>query len=298
MTSRRDFLRLGGLLAAGAVSGLTPAIGAEPIARKGGPAIKIGCAAYSYKRYLQGAEASMTMESFLDTAAEIGCEGVELTSYYWPPGFDLKYVNKLKRRAFELDLDICAMSVGNKFNLPPGPDREKQLDLVKTWVNHAAEMGAPCIRIFGGSVPKGTTEDETVKWIVECIEECLPLAEQRGVVLALENHGGVTTVADTLVSIVRSIKSDWVGVNLDTGNFVTADPYAEMAKAAPYSVTTHFKTAVRPAGKDKQPADMKKIVGILRNVAYRGYLTLEYEAAEDPKVGVPKAIRELKDIVG
>ncbi len=297
MTSRRDFLRLGGLAAVGAVSGLVPVTGAEPIARKGGPAIKVGCAAYSYRQYLQGAGASMTMESFLDTAAEIGCDGVELTSYYWPPDFDLKYTGKLKRRALILGLDISATSVGNKFSVPPGPERDKNLDLVKTWIKHAAEMGAPCMRIFGGGVPAGSTEEQATAWIVECVKECLPLAEQHGVVLALENHGGVTTLAKNLIAIVKAVDSDWLGVNLDTGNFATADPYADLAEAAPYAVTTHFKTQIHPAGKDKQPADLKRIVDILRGVGYRGYVTLEYEAAEDSKTAVPKAINALREMV-
>lgn len=293
---RRDFLRLGGLLAAGTVGGLVP-VDAEPIARKGGPAIKVGCAAYSYRQCLQGDGASMTMESFLDTAAEIGCDGVELTSYYWPPDFDLKYVNKLKRRALILGLDISATSVGNKFSVPPGPERDKNLDLVRTWIKHAAEMGAPCMRIFGGTAPKGSTEEQAMAWIVECIQECLPLAEQHGVVLALENHGGVTTVAKNLVAIVKTVNSDWLAVNLDTGNFATADPYADIAEAAPYAVTTHFKTQIHPAGKDKQPVDLKKTVDILRGAGYRGYVTLEYEAAEDPKTAVPKAINALREMV-
>jgi sugar phosphate isomerase/epimerase len=131
-------------------------------------------------------------------------------------------------------------------------------------------------------------------WIVECIQECLPLAEQHGVVLALENHGGVTTVAKDLIAIVKAVNSDWLGVNLDTGNFTTADPYADIAEAAPYAVTTHFKTQIHPSGKDKQPLDLKKTVDILRSAGYRGYVTLEYEAAEDPKTAVPKAIGALR----
>lgn len=295
MTSRRDFLRLGGLLAAGTMSGLAPVIGrAEPIARKGAPVIKVGCAAQSYSRYMKGDKATMNFDDFLNLAAEMGCEGVEMTSYFFPPDFDLAYINKLKRRALVLGLDICATSVGNKFNLPPGPDRDKQLDHVKTWVDHAAEMGAPCMRIFGGGVPKGSTEEQTVKWIEECIHECLPLAEQRGVVLALENHGGVTTDPDTLISIMQSIKSDWLAANLDTANFHTDDPYASIEQVAPYSVTTHMKTSVHPTGKGSEPADVKRIVSILRKVGYRGYLTLEYEASEDPKMAVPRAIAEMK----
>ena len=295
MTSRRDFLRLGGLAAAGLITGTEAA---EPISRKGKPVFKVGCAAYSYRQYMTAKESPMTWEDFLNTAAEIGCDGVELTSYYFPPDVDAGYINRVKRRAFLLGLDVCGTSVGNRFTHPAGPDREQQVAYVKTWINHAGEMGAPCMRVFAGGAPEGTTGDQAMKWVVECLEECLPLAEQRGVILALENHGGVTATAGGVVSMVKAVRSDWVGVNLDTGNFRTDDPYADIAEAAPYTVTTHVKTTVHPNGKEVQPVDVKRVIGTLSGVGYRGYLTLEYEAKEDPKTGVPSFIHSLKDTIG
>ncbi len=299
MTSRRDFLRTGGLIAAGAVAGLiAPSEAAEPIVRKGQPAFKVGCAAYSYRQYMTAKESPMTWDDFLATAAEIGCEGVELTSYYFPPDVDAAYINRVKRRAFLLGLDVCGTSVGNKFTVPPGDERNAQVAAVKKWIDHAAEMGAPCMRVFAGGAPKGASEEQAMKWVVECLEECAPLAERRGVILALENHGGVTATADNTVSMVKAVKSDWVGINLDTGNFRTDDPYADIAKAAPYAVTTHVKTSVRASGKEEEPVDLKKVMEILSRTGYRGYLMLEYEAKEDPKTGVPRFIKQLKDTIG
>jgi len=297
VTDRRDFLKMSAMLAVGGfgLAGLAEA--ADPIPRKGGSVIKVGCAAYSYRKYLQGEGASMTLEDFLETAAEVGCDGVELTSYYFPADAGVEYMNRMKRRAFLLGLDVCATSVGNRFTFPPGKERDAQVAGVKKWINHAAEMGAPCMRIFAGSTPEGSSDEEAIRWVVECIQECADLAAQRGVILALENHHGVTSTAEQVLAIVGAVKSEWVGVNLDTGNFRTEDPYADIAKVAPYAVTTHFKTEMAPAGRAKERADPKRIVGILRDAGYRGYLTLEYEAAEDPKTAVPQVIRSLKDAV-
>ncbi|MCX6374694.1 MAG: sugar phosphate isomerase/epimerase [Armatimonadetes bacterium] len=292
MTSRRDFLRLGGLLAAGAVTGV--AHGVEPISRKGAPVIKIGCAAQSYRKYLRD-DKSMTMEGFIEAAAEMGCDGVELTSYYFPPDFGLDYVNKLKRRAFLLGLDICATSVGNNFALAPGEKRDQQIEHVKKWVEHAAEMGAPCMRVFAGDAEKDVTQEMAMSWVAQCFEACAPLAEQRGVILAMENHGALTAVAERAIAILKSVKSDCVALNLDTGNFRAPDPYGEIEKAAPYSVTTHCKTEVSPTGKPKEPADLKRIVKILRDAGYRGYFTLEYEGAEEPKIAVPRIIKAMRE---
>ena len=290
-------MKMSAVLAVGGFGMAGLAEAADPISREGGSAIKVGCAAYSYKKYLKGEGASMALEDFIETAAEIGCDGVELTSYYFPADVTIQYINKLKRRAFLLGLDVSGTAVGNRFTFPPGKERDAQVAGLKKWINHAAEMGAPCMRIFAGAAPEGSSEEEAIRWVVECIRECADLAAQRGVLLALENHHGVTSTAEQVLAIVGAVKSEWVGVNLDTGNFRTEDPYADIAKLAPYAVTTHFKTEITPSSGAKEKADPKRIVGILRDAGYRGYLTLEYEASEDPKTAVPQIIRSLKDAV-
>jgi len=299
MMNRRGFLQTAGLLAAGALGGLSArSAAAEPITRKGDPVFRVGCAAFSYRKYMTAQESPMTWDDFLNVAAEMGLDGVELTSYYFPPDVDVAYINRVKRRAFLLGLDISATSVGNRFTHPAGAERDKQIALVKAWIDHASEMGAPCMRVFAGNVPQNSSSEQAMKWVIECLEECVPLAERRGVILALENHGGVTAGAGQIVSMIEAVKSDWVGINLDAGNFRTDDPYADIALAAPYAVTTHIKTEVRPAGQDARAVDLKKVTEILSGIGYRGYLTLEYEGQEDPKTGVPGFIRKLKDVVG
>ena len=62
----------------------------------------------------------------------------------------------------------------------------------------------------------------------------------------------------------------------------TADPYADLARVAPYAVTVQMKTEVYPAGKP-QAADFTRLFGILRAAHYRGYVALEYEGREEPK---------------
>ena len=134
----------------------------------------------------------MDLFGFVDLAADMGLDGVELTSYYFPADVDTDYLHRLKQHAFMLGLDVSGTSVGNNFCLPDGPERDKQLALVRTWVDRAAELDAPVIRIFAGDVPKGTTEDEAVARAVEGIKASLPYAAEKGVTLALENHGGIT----------------------------------------------------------------------------------------------------------
>jgi len=167
---------------------------------------------------------------------------------------------------------------------------------VKKWVDHAVEMSAPVIRIFAGTVQKGTTEAQARKWCVETIEQSCEYAGQRGIILALENHGGIVATADQLLSIVREIKSPWFGVNLDTGNFRGPNPYEEMAQAAPYAVTVQVKTEISAAGKSSD-ADLGRVVEILKKAQYRGFIALEYEAKEDPKTAVPRHLKTLRKLI-
>jgi sugar phosphate isomerase/epimerase len=294
--NRRSFLRDSALVAAGAVAA-GPASAIEPIVRKGEPRIKLACCAYSYRAYLKGDDATMTLDDFIETCAELGYDGVELTSYYFPNPVTPEYLQQLKRKAFLLGMDVSGTALGNNYCHPPGEARDKQIASTKEWLAHAGAMGAPCMRVFAGKAPDGVSEEQARKWVVECLEECSDAAAEHGVFLALENHGGVTATADGVLEMITAVKSEWCGLNLDTGNFRTEDPYADIAKVAPYAVTTHVKTDVRPAGGSSGPADFKRIVAILRAVDYRGYLSLEYEAKEDPITGVPKALERMKEAV-
>ena len=87
--------------------------------------------------------------------------------------------------------------------------------------------------VFCGEWRQGTPEEELEELVIRAIEALLPLAAERGVTLALENHGGgVTVTAEQLLRLVRAIPGPSFGVNLDTGNFHGPDPYAEITAAA------------------------------------------------------------------
>jgi sugar phosphate isomerase/epimerase len=292
--SRRAFVKsIGAAGLLGFAPGPSHAI--EPIPRRG-THMKLSLAAYSFRQYLAGKTKSMTLDDFVDLCAEYELDAVEPTSYYFPEPVTPEYLHQLRRRAFMLGLGISGTAVGNTFTHPPGPQLDKEIAHVKKWVDHAAEMSAPVIRIFAGTLQKDTTEDQARKWCIDAIDQCCKYAGQRGIILALENHGGIVSTVDQLLSIVREIKSDWFGVNLDTGNFRGPDPYADLAKAAPYAVTVQVKSEIS-AGGARGEADMARIVEILKKAQYRGYVALEYEAKEDPKTAVPRHLKTLRKLI-
>ena len=159
------------------------------------------------------------MFGFVDLAADLGVDAVEPTSYWFPPNVDADYLHRLRQHAFRLGLDISGTAIRNDFCLPHGEARDRDLDAVRGWIDRAADLCAPVIRVFGGSVPKGDSEDAAFARVVEGLSAVLPHAAERGVTLALENHGGITETPAQLLKIVKAVEAPNFGVNLDSGNF-------------------------------------------------------------------------------
>ena len=302
--SRRSFFKSTGV-GLGAAAGTLAATGhaAAPLPRTGTSHMKLSMAAYSFRDSLatrgtpeEVAKAGMCLEDVVDLAAGYGLDGVELTSYYFPKDVTNEYLMNLKQQSFRLGLDISGTAIGNDFCHTPGALRDEQLAMTREWIDYAATMGAPVIRIFAGTVKEGDDETAAIARCIEGINESLVYAAQKGVFLALENHGGITDTPDHMLRIIDGVKdSPWFGVNLDGGNFNTDDPYRDLARIAPYAINAQIKVMVNNNG-TKGVADFPRIVGILKDAGYRGYIVLEYEE-NNPKEEVPKYLDILRELL-
>ncbi len=290
----------------GAVAALHPALSAEAFKRIGQPRLQLSLAAYSFRQYFKDSSHPRETETdparridlfdFIDYCADHGCAGAELTAYYFPKDVNADYLIRIKRHAFLRGLAISGASVGNNFALPKGEPLDQQIADVKRWIDYAAVMGAPHIRVFAGSA-KGISDAEARTMCIGALEECCGYAGAKGIFLGLENHGGIVAEPEGLLEIVRAVKSPWLGVNLDTGNFHTADPYADLAKIAPYAVNVQLKVELQPKGqKASEPTDLPRVVNILREANYQGFVALEYEAKPDPWQAVPPVLKRMKEL--
>ncbi len=303
--NRRRFLQSGTLLGAGLVAGAlrgpsafaAPDTGDQPgkglravAGRRATPKLSLSLAAYSFRAELQSG--AMTLEDFVDFCALHDLEGTELTSYYFKDTSPT-YLAELRRRAYVNGLTISGTPVGNDFCVPAGPQRDKELAHVRTWIDHVALLGSQTIRVFAGRVPRESRREEAQERCIDGLKEVAKYAGERGVLLALENHGGITATADQLLHLVRAVDSPWLGVNLDTGNFHTPDPYGDMEKAAPYAVAAQVKVEIQG-----RPADLDRIIGILNKANYRGFVALEYEASEPALEAVPVHLKRLRAAMG
>ena len=295
--SRRAFLHASAA-AAGAALLPTSAFAIDPIKRPGSKAdLKLSLAAYSFRQWLDLKKPTMTLFEFIDLAATLQLDAVELTSYYFAETTDA-YLDKLKAHCAAKKLAISGVPVGNNFCLKDDGKRRAEIEKTKEWILRASKLGAKTVRIFAGNLEKGETLADAQKRVVSAMEECCEVAVKTGVLLALENHGGITDTPEHLLALVKPIKSPALGVNVDTGNFKTPDPYADLAAIAPYGVNVQVKTEITPTGKPTEEADLKRAVQILKDANYHGYVALEYEAKEDAKVAVPRYVKELRKLIG
>ena len=234
------------------------------------------------------------MFRFVDFCADNGCAGAELTSYYFPKPVTDEYLAKVHRHAHLRGVAVSGSAIGNDFCHPAGTKRNEEIAQTKEWIRRASILGAPHIRVFAGNL-HGNTQAEAQKLTIEALEECAEVAGKYGVFLGLENHGGIVKKTEALLEIVKAVNSPWFGINLDTGNFYSDDPYRELEQCAPYAVNVQFKGAIHPGGeKTTVVADYDRTFKILRAANYQGYVALEYELPEDPWTAVPAMLKKMK----
>jgi sugar phosphate isomerase/epimerase len=306
MVSRRHFLSTS--LAALSATTLP---GIEPINRPGKSRMQLGVAAYSFRERFQwmrdkeqkpkGDMKLWSILDFIDWCADNNVPGAEVTSYFFPPDVDEKFLLEVKRHAYLRGVQLAGTAIGNNFALPKGEKLDEQIAYTKKWIDYAALMNAPHIRVFAGPQPKDLSEEQAVANCLEAYQECLNYAAKKGVFLGLENHGGIVAEPDNLINMVKAAKSPWAGINWDSGNFHTEDPYGDLAKIAPYAINVQLKMEMSPKGSKKgegQPADVPRLLKILRDANYQGWFTLEYEVAADPLGEVPKILEMLRPLLG
>jgi L-ribulose-5-phosphate 3-epimerase len=281
--------------------------------------IKLGISTYSYWHFKTE---RVRIETVIDKAAEIGAEGVDILHRQMDIGEKepltpdgRAYLQKLKRHAFRNGIDLICLSIHQDFVDPKAEYRQQQIDHTHKCIEIAYELGVPCIRLNSGRwntiasfddlmkargiepVLPGHTEEDGFKWCIDCIEKCLPKCAECGVVLALENHWGLSRTPEGLLRILNAINSPWLGGLMDTGNFLE-NPYDKLRQIASKTVFVQAKTYSGGGEWYTLDLDYKRIAKILADVNYTGYISLEMEGKENPDVAVPKSIEMLRQAFG
>src|SRR5438876_796981 len=172
--------------------------------------MKLGTSTYSYWHFRSE---KVPIETVLDRAAELGLDGVEIL-HVQMASEENEYLQRLKREAFLRGLDLYALSIHQDFISPDAETRARQVEHTRRCIEVAYRLGIPAIRLNSGRwktissfndlmaargieppLP-GYTDDDAFGWVIESIEQCLPAAAECGVILALENHWGLTFRAE------------------------------------------------------------------------------------------------------
>lgn len=274
-------------------------------------AVKLAVSSYSYWHFR---DPKIPIDQVIESASRLGVSGVEIL-HRQMESEEKAELQRLKRCAFVNGVDLICLSIHQDFVSPDPAVRKQHIDHTLHCIELAYEMGIPAIRLNSGrwktvasfdelmalrgdepALP-GYTEDDAYQWCIDSIAECLPKAEECGVTLAMENHWGLTRKAEGVLRIVNTLNSPWLGVLMDTGNFLE-EPYPELEKMAPQAIFVQAKTYFGGGEWYTLELDYHRIASILQSVGYRGYISLEFEGKEDPATGVPKSLAVLRDAFG
>jgi sugar phosphate isomerase/epimerase len=273
--------------------------------------MKLGVSTYSYWHFTPE---RVPVEHVIEEAARLDLDGVEIL-HRQMASEETSYLQKLKRLAFIHGLAPYALSIHQGFVSPDAEIRQKNIDHTLHCIELAHELGIPAIRLNSGrwgtigsfdelmkhegqepALP-GYTDDNAFGWVIDSIEACLPHAERHGVILALENHWGLTCTSEGVNRIVSAINSEWLKVTMDCGNFLS-DPYPKLRQIAPETVLVHAKTYYGGGEWYTLELDYAKIADMLADVGFQGYVSIEFEGREDAHSGVPKSVEMLRRAFG
>ena len=258
--------------------------------------LKTGLNAYSFSKPLLGG--TMNLDQLLDFCAKNQIDAVDLTAYYftgYPEVPSDEFLYHIKQRAFILGVEISGTGVRNDFTDPDPEKRKVNIELVKKWIVAAEKMGAPVIRVFSGTADtKGMTRAEVVNNVVSAMNECVAFGKSHGVVVAIQNHNDFIKTADQAIEIIQRVNSEWCGLILDIGSYRTGDPYKEIAQSIPYTVNWQLKETIFVEGKE-QKVDLDRLMKIIKESGYRGYLPLETLGDGDPNIKAPRFLQEIRD---
>ena len=310
---RRQFITqaLTGMAAAPCVipSGQTTACAkSQSTTRRANP---IAVSTYSYWRYREGER--LAVDRCIELAGEMGFDAVELLEIQMSDEQRQsgKYLQGLKRRALIHGMDLCGMSTHQGFVTPDKAVRQKNIERTTKSIQLAHELGIPTIRVNTGrwgttksfdelmknrgiEPPlKGYTDEDGFPWVIESFEALLPIAEKYGVMMGLENHWGLGLTPQGVLRIVDALASPWLQVTMDTGNFLE-NPYQRLRQLAAKTVFVQAKTYFGGGVWYTLDLDYGQIASILRKVDYRGYISLEFEGQQDPKIAVPASLTLLR----
>lgn len=318
LNSRRTFLRHAALLPFAAVtfSHLSSPAAVTPIKRVGLPSLKPALNAYSFLELLtanaKDATTGIDLFGVCEFAAKLDFAAVDLTGYFFPgypkPPED-SYIARVKKLVHDLGMDISGTGVRNDFATADAAVRAAGVQITKEWIEVAVRLGAPVVRVFAG--PQAPFKDwrlaagnapraDVEKWMADSLRECAEHGKKHGVFVAVQNHGDFISTGEEHLSLLQRVDHEWCGPLVDTGKYLTEDPYKDIALMAPYAVNWQIKETMQSSMKSPR-VDMPKLINIIHQSGYRGYLPIETLSSGrkdyDPRAEVTNLLKQMREAI-
>lgn len=283
----------------------------------------VGIDSYSFHRYFGEVYPQQSdpgkrwdmKDDFVPFAASLDVDEVALETLFFPV-FDDNYCAAIKDDLDEAKLGRV-IGWGHPDGLHRGRDEAALGDLIKH-IPRAAKVGATTMRIVASSMLYvNEPHDEQIKASVAMLKQAVPVAEDNGVTLAIENHIDFTSTE--ILQIIHAIDSESLRVNFDTGNALRLyeDPVEAARNLAPFTVATHTKDIIaRRGGAPSErflfwpscPAgegliDFPSIARVLDEAGFAGSLAIELDLLATPwdtateESNVIQSIQYLKSLV-
>lgn len=260
---------------------------AAPTTAKGGKIRPmLSCDTYSLRDYFGSGKLDyLTVPKAL---ADMGIKGITYNDI-WMKSYDTAYIDSIKKACADAGVTITGfIAEGNMATIDEAA-WVKQIEENKKKLKAAAYLGAKAIRFNLGGLGDEAKDDTTgADNCIRGFKQLLPLAKQLNVKMTIENHGGVSKKADTILKVIKGSDAAWVGSCLDFGNWPDDLRYTESAKLAPYAYHVHAKThSFNDQGEDVNK-DYGRLLQMLKDTNYHYAVSIEYEGPEDQMVGVKK----------
>lgn len=281
--------------------------------------MKVGIDSYCFHRFFgevyphqTAPEKSMTMEDFLVYAKELDVDGVSLESCFFP-SFEEAWFKDMKSQLDDYGFDRV-YAWGHPDGLEAGKNRDEYENMVAQ-IKNARLIGADVMRVVASSLMfRFESHGPQIDILVDWFKDAVKVAEEYDVKLAVENH--IDYTSDECVEFLERVDSPYLGLNLDTGNFLRLldDPVEGTRKLADKVLATHIKDLKPVKGLNATEwyffsstpvgdglVDNQKIAQLLYDANYQGFLAVEtdslhpdYENQEHEAVAI--SIKNLKEI--
>ncbi len=265
-----------------------------------------GTSLYSFNSMIRG---GMTPCEIISALEKSDCQCVEVLDMYMKTDVEKAQV---RSRLQSSPLKVCAYGIDNNFVVEQ--DRwHQQIDYVIASIDIAKSFGTNLLRVFAAYPNESFTYEQGMEKIIEAFLRLSPYAEEKGVILALENHGRFAGRAAQVQSIIDSVASPNLKSTFDTGNFLLVgdNPLEAAQRLSGHIAHVHFKDFAKdengPYKADNETiysgcapgmgdVPILEIVACLKQNGYEGALALEFEGPKD-LFSIFKSLSYMKGLV-